>query len=418
MKLFEKLASFFRSKNKSTPKHPSHPVKRKQSPYLIEFRFAGYAKKYARELSKDISQKFGVKQVIRKGRPPHISLYGGFATNDESEMIRKFVSICKQFDLIKFKLNGFDHIDKRVIHLKVDPSPELIKLRKELAEKFSATCKGQSWDSPNREFIFHTTLAFKDIEQNFENIWRYVSRLEVPNIAQYLLRVTLLKNKKILREYDLAQRELLYRNKALSRKSWQKTIASLSEIKANGGKRVEVHLKEEPSPDRKIFLISDLHLDHTNIIKFTHRPFKNTEDMNHKLVSNWNNTVRNKDTVYFLGDMAFGKGSRSTDYWLKKLNGEIIFIEGNHEDTTLETFYSKDKNVFLKYNGIEFLLTHDPALKPKDWKGWIIHGHKHNNEQNEFPLVNREKKTINVSAELVGYTPINIDKVISSMKTI
>ncbi|MBN2067553.1 MAG: 2'-5' RNA ligase family protein [Candidatus Diapherotrites archaeon] len=386
--------------------------KKKCANYLIEFRFHGYAKRYAKELSKNISRKFQVKQVIRKGKPLHISLYGGFSTADENEMIKKFVSICKRFDLVKFKLNGFDHIDKHVIYLNVKPSTELIGLRSELAKELNTTCKAQPWDMPELDFIFHTTIAHGDIEEKFDEIWRYVSSLEIPNIDQCLLRATLLKKGKILREYDFIQREMLHRYEALSRRSMQKTISALKEIKANGGKRLEIHLAETPSTSKKIFLISDLHLDHTNIIKYTKRPFKNVKEMNDILVSNWNNTVRNQDTVYFLGDMAFGKGSHSAEYWLKKLNGKIVFIEGNHEDIKLKTFYSKDKNVFLKYKDEEFILTHDPALKPKGWKGWIIHGHHHNNHPTEFPLINSENKTINVSVELIKYTPIEIDKIL------
>ena len=390
-------------------------TKRRSRPgnYLIQFRFQGYAKKYANELSKDISQKFYVNRVARRGKPAHITLYGAFSTSDEKKVKKDFVSICKRFDLIQFKLSGFDHIDKRVIHLKVDPSPELVRLRSELAKELNKDCTGQDWDDPEKDFIFHATLAFRDIEEKFDGIWDYVSRLEVPDINQHLLRVTLLKQGRILGEYDLIQRAFLYRHQALSWANMQKTITALKEIKDNQGKRIEVHLIETPSVDKKIFFISDLHLDHANIIEFTKRPFKNVTEMNETLVSNWNNTVSDKDTVYFLGDMAFGKGSRSADYWLTRLNGRIVFIEGNHEDAGLKTFYSKDKNVFLTYKGKEFLLTHDPALKPKDWNGWIIHGHHHNNQPDKFPLINKKNKTINVSAELAHYTPIEIDKLLS-----
>ena len=53
--------------------------------------------------------------------------------------------------------------------------------------------------------------------------------------------------------------------------------------------------------------------------------------MNNVLLNNWNNTIKDEDTVYFLGDLAFGTSSRPTDYWLKQLKGKIIFIKGNHD---------------------------------------------------------------------------------------
>ena len=53
----------------------------------------------------------------------------------------------------------------------------------------------------------------------------------------------------------------------------------------------------------KIFYISDLHFGHDNIIKYDNRPFKNTKEMEEKIIENWNNTVDNDDTVYILGDV-------------------------------------------------------------------------------------------------------------------
>lgn len=43
---------------------------------------------------------------------------------------------------------------------------------------------------------------------------------------------------------------------------------------------------------------------------------------------------------------------------------------------------------------------------------WIIHGDKHNNNLENFPLINPERKTVNVCVELIRYTPINLDKII------
>ncbi len=73
-------------------------------------------------------------------------------------------------------------------------------------------------------------------------------------------------------------------------------------------------------PKKKVYVVSDLHLDHTNIIKYCDRPFNSSEEMNKVIVDNWNNTIQGGGIVYFLRDLTFGRGSRSTDYWLEKLN--------------------------------------------------------------------------------------------------
>lgn len=50
------------------------------------------------------------------------------------------------------------------------------------------------------------------------------------------------------------------------------------------------------------FYISDLHIGHENILRFDNRPFADVNEMNNKLIENWNARVRSDDTVYILGD--------------------------------------------------------------------------------------------------------------------
>jgi calcineurin-like phosphoesterase family protein len=116
--------------------------------------------------------------------------------------------------------------------------------------------------------------------------------------------------------------------------------------------------------------------------------------MDRVLVKNWNNTVKPKDTVYFLGDWAFGRGSRPASYWIRRLNGHIISIR------------------ILNYDGRKLLLIHNPDKKHRTWHDWVIHGHKHNNSR-KYPFINGKLKTINVSVELTNYRPVSIDYILS-----
>lgn len=164
---------------------------------------------------------------------------------------------------------------------------------------------------------------------------------------------------------------------------------------------------------QKTFVTSDLHLDHTNIIKYCKRPFLNTEDMNKTLVNNWNNTIGKRDVVYYLGDLAFGTSSKSTDYWLNKLNGKIIFIKGNHDKSDKIKFY---ETYTFEYGGYNFFLTHEPENVPKEWKGWAICGHHHNNKLDEYPFIDKKNKRINISAELTKYKPVDMDDLIKMIE--
>ena len=60
-----------------------------------------------------------------------------------------------------------------------------------------------------------------------------------------------------------------------------------------------------------IYFTSDLHFSHKNILNMGHgRPFSSTEEMNQKLIENWNKKVTsNEDMVYVLGDVFWGQNS-------------------------------------------------------------------------------------------------------------
>ncbi len=77
---------------------------------------------------------------------------------------------------------------------------------------------------------------------------------------------------------------------------------------------------------------SDLHLGHKNIIEYCERPFDSVSEMNDTLLKNWNECVGPNERVLYLGDLApFEDRTHVVQGWLNKLNGQFLFIEGNHD---------------------------------------------------------------------------------------
>ena len=107
--------------------------------------------------------------------------------------------------------------------------------------------------------------------------------------------------------------------------------------------------------------------------------------------------------------MAWGRGSKHPRYYLKRLNGRIRFIKGSHDRGVRHTKNHK----ILYYRGYRFLLIHNPHDVSNKWKGWVIHGHTHNNDMKNYPFINGERKTINVGVELINYRPVSLDYLIS-----
>ena len=87
-----------------------------------------------------------------------------------------------------------------------------------------------------------------------------------------------------------------------------------------------------------IFFTSDTHFGHKNIIKFCpwSRGFlSSVDEMNERLIKDWNDAVSPNDDVYHLGDFAF-MGRSATKEMASALNGNIHFIIGNHDKQILE----------------------------------------------------------------------------------
>jgi 2'-5' RNA ligase len=197
--------------------------------YLIEYRFHGFAKRYARDLIYEISRKFNVKGATRNRAVPHVTLFGPFSTNYEKRMVSEVVKACNGYELVPFEIKEFGYFDNpsnKVVYLDVQPSKRFEDLRRDIAQRLLRLTNTTEFDE-KYNFSFHATLAFKDIDNKFERIRGYLKQKEFPNVNQHILRVTIMKNQTILCEYDLIQRRLLTRRQALSKYQWRRTIGLL-----------------------------------------------------------------------------------------------------------------------------------------------------------------------------------------------
>lgn len=361
-------------------------------------------------------------------RVPHITLYGNFIADYQqvNKVMDIILSLGKNYSFLPYLIDGFSWVDGskgKVIYFNIVPSEEFRRFRQELAEKLLKVVPVTKSYDRGENFLFHSTLAYKLSNEEFEGIWPFLSgerpllwKSEATSTRPeeyamryfYLplnaLRMTLLNNQSIIVcEYDFLQRRLLSRREALSIKEWQETLRLFRIARGIDGSRLGCRRK---SPH----VIGDLHLDHANIIHYCARPFcsSDVEEMNNVLVNNWNSTVGD-GAIYFLGDLSFGGGASSSNYWLRKLTGEIHFIRGNHEGLVK----GSDEYRIIEYGGYKFLMVHDPDNLPFGWNQWVIHGHKHNNDVKDYPFINGDKKTINVSAELVNYRPMSLEFLVS-----
>jgi calcineurin-like phosphoesterase family protein len=163
-----------------------------------------------------------------------------------------------------------------------------------------------------------------------------------------------------------------------------------------------------------IYVTSDHHFNHENIIEYTNRPFSNVEEMNDYMKERWNRVVSEEDPVMHIGDVAFSKeGSRPKEL-LSELNGNPSLIIGNHDDSiNSDNFpYLCMESSVIQHHGYRFWCTHRPDNIPDMWTEWVIHGHIHNDGE----FIDYDNNTINISVEKTDYTPIPIPILVKALK--
>lgn len=79
----------------------------------------------------------------------------------------------------------------------------------------------------------------------------------------------------------------------------------------------------------KRWFTSDPHYFHNNVIQYCTRPYTTVEEMNEKLILNWNNLVQPDDIVYCMGD--FSLAIRPVEIYSSRLNGHKKLVPGNHD---------------------------------------------------------------------------------------
>ena len=153
----------------------------------------------------------------------------------------------------------------------------------------------------------------------------------------------------------------------------------------------------------KIYVTSDLHFGHKNIIKYENRPFNKIEEMDKAIIDLWNETINDEDLIYILGDFSWYKGEKTNEI-LKTLKGNKILIIGNHDENFLKD-KKFNRNLFkeicyykeLKINKTKIILFHYPII---DWNGKNngsihLYGHVHTMINKDTEYMNNLQKEYN-----------------------
>ena len=173
----------------------------------------------------------------------------------------------------------------------------------------------------------------------------------------------------------------------------------------------------------EIWHISDHHLGHANILKFTDgdgkvtRPgFRDLEHMHHVMVERHNARVTPQDKVYFHGDVAWKVDALQRV--LPLMNGKKRLILGNHDTLDVGLYRKHFKKVLawrqFTHDDCAIVCTHFPLHK-SSFLGRFpgaclnVHGHIH------CRVIN-DPSYRNVCVEQTDYTPVNHDVLVAAAR--
>ncbi len=372
---------------------------------------------------------------VRSGesREPHVTIFGPFRLPPGSadpvipDSIRDAAAgiaavSCRIGDPLRLKGRK-----GTAIALSLIPDANLVDLYRGLVRSVYPGTAWCTWiDRPPGARIFHLSLRISIRRSEAAAVWQRVQ--ELPDTTWgtgerktgqdirpdecgsplTLYRIAVLRRGALWREFDIPRKTWLSRAEAFTPGLW---TATRREFRVREGLQLTAPVHRE-SGER--FVISDLHLGHSNIIRYCRRPFSSVIEMDSVLLDNWNFTVQPGDEVIYLGDLRYGRNSPPAPHFLEQIHGKITFIIGNHDDPLPGALSSLE----ITHQDLRFLCIHDPGTVPPDYPGWVIHGHIHNNDPDRYPFINSAERTINVSAELVEYTPVSIDEIASFVRAI
>ncbi len=193
-----------------------------------------------------------------------------------------------------------------------------------------------------------------------------------------------------------------------------------------------------------MFLTSDPHFGHANIIRYCDRPYVDSDEMDAALAANWNRVVSASDDVLILGDLTMTWSVSRLAAFLAELNGSITIVPGNHDvfwpgrikaggrtaasvqeavETLAATGVTVDADPApLDIAGELAALHHFPYRgdsgdhddryiehRPVDTGGWLIHGHVHEQWR-------QRGRMINVGVDAWSQAPVHLDTIADLIK--
>lgn len=166
------------------------------------------------------------------------------------------------------------------------------------------------------------------------------------------------------------------------------------------------------------WLLSDTHFSHRKLDEWGGRLGEWEKSL-------WDGISRvpKEDTLIHLGDICIGDDVEVHSKLRAATQSKLILVRGNHDKKSIN-WYSEhgwdfvSDGLHLEFMGHVLLLTHRP-MHPDMWRfSKNIHGHTHGNNHRaeEYETWYSKDYHIDISPEVVGYTPLRLDTLLKKYR--
>lgn len=175
-----------------------------------------------------------------------------------------------------------------------------------------------------------------------------------------------------------------------------------------------------------IWLTSDTHFNHNKDFIYKERGFNSVEEMNQKIVENWNTLIQDDDIVYHLGDVYMGADHDAAINIISSLKGRKFLAYGNH-DSDVKIQKMKENNIFediqmgyrIKKGKKHYILTHYPTIVENGDNTFAVsvHGHTHATEPFTKDSFGKEILTrVHIGLDTWDLKPVKLEDVLNIIK--
>ena len=167
----------------------------------------------------------------------------------------------------------------------------------------------------------------------------------------------------------------------------------------------------------EVWFTADTHFGHARVIALARRPFSDVREMDEAMIRGWNEVVQPDDTVWHLGDFAFGDAAGRIDAIFHRLNGRKHLLLGNHDDDNQAVmslpWASMSMLTWVVVDGTMIAMCHYPMRAwPYSQKGAIhLFGHMHGK-------LKGTSRSLDVGVDVWGFRPVTLAQIKRRLSTL